>query len=825
MIILYLDKNYMEQNLRKMISSLPKLFGKHKQWTILQILFLVLTIHSANAESYYIVNPNAKFGRYIPKASCQTLGITEWLKLTPVEGTSSKYTILLPAYYPSKKIGTIDEFISNMQTEKGFSFVVATKTQIDELADQGSNGNEIDVPDEIKNNFLAPAKSNSTDRSYDSDDKNYWVSDNIMSGALGKFGSNDGCEWEIRKIIPSKKYEGSNFQTITNVCGGKFLQLTDDLRFDGAFRLTIDVSTMSWTMEYVDDTRVGYLAMSPTGWDRYRADVTYTFAQSKNAEGKYSNVFYNSCVYLRGTECKLNFISNVTPSSPTNSQKVGNSFTSTTLDDAMLDAIEDFSPYQVSTFGADKDKKEIKVDNSNNKTVWGHVLSYGSDAGSSSLTEKGSYFSVKWYPYVTSENNVGIIKIGDGDDASADMPKFSAVWLRKSTEDSEGNKDYKLSYDENKELYYIEGFKHFTNDKFYFQGKRVNGTKDVDNMDWGNNDMKWSQDGDIPTSAPNSEVNADYLMQIQGTDKFNKIEYSENYGKIANGESVNIYFKIGTADDGVTPTYKYWVSRPTIDQTVNINYLLGEHIRTYSNSLPYDIKDNSNVKIYVVKSFAANAESDKDDGTSTGNKTTVATATLKQISYIPAYTGVILLNNTDNTTNTDPITVTLTPHTVTGKETAVGTNYLVPTLCEQYVNASLMKQHVRVARNFFLGSRGECTDLTEGQTITDYIGFFRAKNYTLCHENYAYLQIPVSYVEQYILLTGKDDLNFDTASGAKGINFVFEDLDDNTDVTGVSEITVNDTTSDDSYYTLSGIKVQSPTHGLYIHCGKKLYLK
>ncbi len=822
----------MEQNLRKMIFFLPKLFGKHKQWTILQILFLLLVVTSANAESYYIVNPNAKFGMGAigTDISGKKFGFTEWLQLTPVEGSCSKYTVILPAYFPSSVIlgneqtlsdQDIIDYYNHSKDEDGFTFAIATKTQIESIAEKYKDewkGGAIDIPSDVKKELIVACGNNKSKRTYGND--NYWVYENVISGTLSTLGEDNSYPWEIKKPVEKDSYTSDDLETVYRN-PHLHVYLKDDYCLDGAYKLTIDVSTNTWTMEYLSDTRVSYLAMMPQSQlntnlpnypSGYQSYITYTFTQTKTGD-KFNNIYYNPCVYLYGDKANLLFFSPAPPDYD-NAYQIGEKYTSTnSLDNAMLNAYENYSANGFSYYGSSYSGSSIHV-NGSACSIWGHVLFDTKPADISPLEEQGSYFSIKWYPYV---NATGIIKIGDGEDASADKPKFNTIYICES-KDHKGNSatgtesKIKMNYDVDAGVYY-KSLSNFKNGYFSFKGKVGSDVSDI----------VWNEDADVQYS-PNSEVNADYLKQ-KGTDETdNEILYSADPA-IADGESVNIYFKIGTADDGVTPTYKYWVSRPTVSQTVDINYLLGEHIRTYSNSLPYDIKDNSNVKIYVVKSFGVAA--DKEDGAE--NKyDNVATATLKQIRYIPAYTGVVLLNNTDNTTNTDPITVTLTPHTVTGKETAVGTNYLVPTLCEQYVNASLMKQHVRVARNFFLGSRGECTDLTEGQTINDYIGFFRAMNYTLCHENYAYLQIPVSYVETNIQLTGKGDLqtiDFSTASGAKGINFVFEDLDDNTDVTGVSEITVNDTTSDDSYYTLSGIKVQSPTHGLYIHCGKKLYLK
>ena len=51
-------------------------------------------------------------------------------------------------------------------------------------------------------------------------------------------------------------------------------------------------------------------------------------------------------------------------------------------------------------------------------------------------------------------------------------------------------------------------------------------------------------------------------------------------------------------------------------------------------------------------------------------------------------------------------------------------------------------------------------------------------------------------------------------------------MDDNTTVTAVTGIEVNDAAEEDTYYTLSGIKVGRPTKsGIYIKNGKKIIIK
>ncbi len=69
----------------------------------------------------------------------------------------------------------------------------------------------------------------------------------------------------------------------------------------------------------------------------------------------------------------------------------------------------------------------------------------------------------------------------------------------------------------------------------------------------------------------------------------------------------------------------------------------------------------------------------------------------------------------------------------------------------------------------------------------------------------AYLQIPTSVLPS-------------TGGGAFAVNVVFEE-----DATGISDISGEKETGE--WYTLSGVRVEHPTKGIYIHNGRKVVLK
>jgi hypothetical protein len=57
--------------------------------------------------------------------------------------------------------------------------------------------------------------------------------------------------------------------------------------------------------------------------------------------------------------------------------------------------------------------------------------------------------------------------------------------------------------------------------------------------------------------------------------------------------------------------------------------------------------------------------------------------------------------------------------------------------------------------------------------------------------------------------------------GAKRVNIGFSG--DN--ATGINTLKTTETDSDNAYYTVAGVKVDKPSKGIYIHNGKKVYVK
>lgn len=257
---------------------------------------------------------------------------------------------------------------------------------------------------------------------------------------------------------------------------------------------------------------------------------------------------------------------------------------------------------------------------------------------------------------------------------------------------------------------------------------------------------------------------------------------------------------------------------------------------------------------------------------------------LQQIFAIPAYTGVILYGSVDENESSYDLTHIaawdsgddyVAPYT--RNSTTVGSvsikNYLVPTVeattiypCFKDMTASdwsdatwkdnktsLFTRHSTGStvtdRNFIM-SQFSGTSLKEAKNVSaqsdnNYIGFFRTKK-TSCGPNKAFLSLPSG---KYTLDEGAEALvvrpeepedmrfrynqwyqNFYSTGNwgqrpqnlgilkAKFAGEIFEEE------TGIQNINT-EKVSDNSYYTLEGVKVAQPQKGVYVKNGKKVIIK
>ena len=289
------------------------------------------------------------------------------------------------------------------------------------------------------------------------------------------------------------------------------------------------------------------------------------------------------------------------------------------------------------------------------------------------------------------------------------------------------------------------------------------------------------------------------------------------------------------------------ISRYTISGTKVIkmpfNYCVGKFIRTYSNNVAMAPVDD-NVKVYEAYKYGK--PEDVKDPQSQG------TVYLRQLKYIPANMGVVLVGEVpegESFSDGDKLNFSLkeAPDEMPlegDNYTAVWTkadeyagqewnNYLKPTVTaiDKLGNADTDADGKILHRYFGLANFHSTKYYKQYQTGDDYIGFFRLTQNGRSGANKAYLSIPANTTVDggvgkdfgYIDFNGQflgNETDLNNQSLAK-VAIVFDDEDDGGSTTTVTEVKLNSTDADASFYTLQGVKVSRPVKGVYIHNGKK----
>lgn len=308
-----------------------------------------------------------------------------------------------------------------------------------------------------------------------------------------------------------------------------------------------------------------------------------------------------------------------------------------------------------------------------------------------------------------------------------------------------------------------------------------------------------------------------------------------------------------TEDGGYVARHAYTITGSE-SKDIYLTYRTGKFIRTYSNDKPMN-PDNDNVKIYEVYRYVPPKQVD--------NIYTQGTIHLRQLNYVPANVGVVLIGEVPDGNNTytdgQKLAFSLLERTEESVEPGgdyrkvwtKGTeyianndqwnNYLVPTVTavNDLGNAKVDESGKVIYRYFGLGNYYRTNyhqSLGNADTQPDYIGFFRFTADGKSGANKAYLSIPanaevgdaVGATYGYIdyngqLLGNKYDDGTLPESLAK-IALVFDDLVDGNEVTGIKELEAENL-NNDKYYNLQGIEVAHPVKGVYIHNGKKVIVK
>lgn len=289
---------------------------------------------------------------------------------------------------------------------------------------------------------------------------------------------------------------------------------------------------------------------------------------------------------------------------------------------------------------------------------------------------------------------------------------------------------------------------------------------------------------------------------------------------------------------------------------IYLTYRKDRFIRTYSNDKPMNPVDD-NVKIYEVYKY------EKPEGGNADNIYEKGTVYLRQLKYVPANVGVVLIGEVpaDGNTYTDGNKLAFSLLERTEESVEPGgdyrdvwtkateyknagdqwNNYLVPTVTAVNDLGNAKVESGKITYRYFgLGNYYRTnyhTSLGNADTQEDYIGFFRLTANGKSGANKAYLSIPanaevgngvgvkygfIDYNGQ--LLGNEDDSESPMPVQLAKMALVFDDLVDGNETTGIKELETKKM-NNNKYYNLQGIEIAHPVKGIYIHNGKKVIVK
>lgn len=308
-----------------------------------------------------------------------------------------------------------------------------------------------------------------------------------------------------------------------------------------------------------------------------------------------------------------------------------------------------------------------------------------------------------------------------------------------------------------------------------------------------------------------------------------------------------------TEDGGYVARHAYTITGSE-SKDIYLTYRTGKFIRTYSNNKPMN-PDNNNVKIYEVYKYEKPA---KVDDIYTQGK-----VYLRQLNYVPANVGVVLIGEVPDGNNiyTDGQKLAFSLLERTEESVKPGgdyrdvwtkatdykkagdqwNNYLLPTVtAKNDLGNAMVDASGKVSYRYFgLGNYYRTkyhTSLGDADPQKDYIGFFRLTANGTSGANKAYLSIPANadvdgavgrtygYIDYNGQLLGNesDDDTFPVSLAKMAL--IFDDFVDGNEVTGIKELETENL-NNDKYYNLQGIEVAHPVKGIYIHNGKKVIVK
>ena len=313
-------------------------------------------------------------------------------------------------------------------------------------------------------------------------------------------------------------------------------------------------------------------------------------------------------------------------------------------------------------------------------------------------------------------------------------------------------------------------------------------------------------------------------------------EYNIMWNRPAGLHVVKFYI---LTDENNKTVYKYTIET-TDNKSLPLILSYDKFIRTYSSSEAMDVV-TPNVKVYEAYSYDL-----PDDNT---EFTAKGTMHMRQLDYIPANVGVVLIGEVPangSFDQDDKLNISIRKRTSEIKDDLrdVWTkgetykakndawhNFLVPTVTAvtDLGNWKVDENGKVLYRYFGLNNFHSTNYYKENKTGDDYIGFFRLTPNGRSGANKAYLSMPAARDIEggeygYIDFNGQFIGATDESNAAMSkMMLAFDDIE-NGGVTEIKHINV-ESSADNAFYNLQGIKVSHPVKGVYIHNGKKIVIK
>lgn len=374
----------------------------------------------------------------------------------------------------------------------------------------------------------------------------------------------------------------------------------------------------------------------------------------------------------------------------------------------------------------------------------------------------------------------------------------------------------------------------------------------IANRDWKYN---WGEDSTEPskqartpytdTTKPGLEASLKEPNELgftkNGTERGGEGTYGDMIFNRPAGEwTIRLYTRTLNKEDGSGYVARHAYTITGREHTgIPLTYCASKFIRTYSNDVAMDIID-PRVKVYEAYRYTMPQKVE--------NNYSQGTLELRELKYIPANMGVVLIGTvpetethhdgetlnfsiskrTDASAKEDKEYVNVWTKAADYKDQPWN-NFLVPTVeaVPNLGNAATDANGNITYRYFCLNNYHDTNFYKEHKTGEDYIGFFRLTENGRSGANKAYLSLPtredlpggkfgfINYNGQFIGTGG--------ATALAKMMLVFDD--ETSGVTEIKNVEVNKQNNDNAYYTLQGIKVLKPTKGIFIHNGKKIVIK